>query len=183
MKTIQSLCAGVVGSFFSLTLLFTPAVAQDTTQKLSDAEVAHTAVTANQIDINYAKLAKEHSKNTAVLKFANTMASDHQAVIDQATALVKKLGVTPEDNALSKQLMADAAKTRKKLRETTGAAFNKTYIDNEVAYHKAVISTVEERLIPDAKNAELKELLQSILPTLKAHLEHAEMLQKQLKGK
>ena len=75
-----------------------PAFAQKNT-KLSDAEIASVAVTANQIDIEYAEIAKKKSKNADILKFAETMATDHPAVIDQAVALGKKLGVTPKDNA------------------------------------------------------------------------------------
>lgn len=168
-------------AYFLLLLAF-PALAQDN-PKLSDAEVAHTAVTANQIDIDYAAIAKEKSKNAEVRKFAETMASDHQAVIDQAVALVGKLNVTPEDNAVSQQLLADAKKTQAKLRAMSGSAFDRAYIDNEVAYHKAVISAVEGLLIPESENAELKGLLQDIMPALNAHLEHAQMVQKQLKGK
>jgi putative membrane protein len=152
------------------------------TTKLTDPEIASVAVTANQIDINYAKIAKEKSKTDDVIKFADMMASDHQSVIDQAVALVTKLKVTPKDNAVSQKLNADAEKTKKNLQSKTGAAFDKAYMDNEVAYHKAVISTVENVLIPQAQNAELKQLLQNVLPTLKAHLEHAEMVQKMVAG-
>ena len=60
-----------------------------------------------------------------------------------------------------------------------GNAFNKAYIDNEVAYHKAAINEVENVLIPDATNSELKNLLQSALPIFKTHLAHAEMVQKE----
>jgi putative membrane protein len=152
------------------------------TPKLTDPEIASVAVTANQVDINYAMLAKEKSKNKDVLKFAETMAADHKAVIDQAVALVTKLGVTPKDNALSQKLNADAEKTKKSLSEKSGDAFDKAYIDNEVAYHKAVISVVETILIPQSQNAELKALLQKVLPALKTHLEHALMVQKMQKG-
>ena len=151
--------------------------------KLSDAEVAYVAVTANQIDIDYAELARKKSKEADILQFAQTMANDHKAVIGKAAALAKKLGVTPKDNAVSQQLSADAAKTRKALQAKSGKAFNKAYIDNEVAYHKAVIAAVEGLLIPETENGELKELLQSIVPALKAHLGHAEMVQKKYAGK
>ena len=152
------------------------------TPKLTDPEIASVAVTANQIDISYAALAKEKSKNADVIKFANMMASDHQSVIDQAVALVTKLKVTPKDNAVSQKLNADSEATRKTLSALSGDAFNKAYIDNEVAYHKAVISTVEGVLIPQSQNAELKTLLKNVMPTLKMHLEHAEMTQKMMKG-
>ncbi|MBO9683251.1 MAG: DUF4142 domain-containing protein [Flavisolibacter sp.] len=156
------------------------AIAQDK-PKLSDPEVAFVAVTANQIDIDFAGVAKQKSKDAGVIEFANTMERDHKAVIAQAVALAKKLGVTPQDNAVSKGMVADAEKTKKSLRAKSGKAFNKAYIDNEVAYHKAVIAAVETVLIPETDNSELKELLQNVVPALKAHLMHAEMLQKNYK--
>jgi putative membrane protein len=149
--------------------------------KLSDEEVASVAVVANQIDISYAEIAKEKSKDAEILKFAETMTNDHKAVIGQASALVKKLGVTPKENAVGRKLLADADQTKKNLRTKSGKEFNKAYIDNEVAYHKAVIGAVEGLLIPEAENAELKALLQNIVPALRTHLEHAEMVQKKYK--
>ncbi len=182
MKIIKT-CAALAASaaVYSLTLI-TPVYAQKA-PKLNDAEIASVAVTANQIDINYAAIAKEKSKNAAVLEFAKTMSNDHKSVIDKAVALVTKLHVTPKDNAVSKSLNAGAKKTKAKLRAKSGKAFDKAYIDNEVAYHKAVIAAVEGILIPQAQNAELKALLQSVDPVLKTHLEHAEMVQKQFAGK
>ena len=69
--------------------------------KLGDDEIASVAVVANQNDIGFANIAQKKSKNADVLKFANTMASDHKAVIDQAVALVTKLKVIPKDNSVS----------------------------------------------------------------------------------
>lgn len=172
---IKTFCAVASSGLF-----LSSAIAQDNS-KLSDAEVASVAVVANQIDINYAAIAKQKSKDADVIKFAETMERDHKAVIAQAAALVKKLGVTPKDNAVSKKLLSDAEKTKKTLRAKSGNAFNKAYIDNEVAYHKAVIGAVETLLIPETENTELKELLQNVVPALKAHLMHAEMLQKNYK--
>jgi putative membrane protein len=150
-------------------------------QKLIDPEIASVAVTANQVDIDYAKIAEKKSTNADVLKFAALMAKDHQSVIDQAVALVTKLKVTPADNATSKSLKAGEATTAKMLNSKSGKAFDKAYIDNEVAYHKAVISVVENILIKDATNKELKDLLVSAVPLFKAHLAHAEMVQKNFK--
>lgn len=176
-KIFLAVCTG--GAALGL-LFISPAVAQKAPQ-LSDAEVASVAVVANQIDISYAEIAKKKSKDDEVLKFAQTMINDHAAVIHQAEALVKKLGVTPKNNSVSQNLLKDADKTKKSLNSKSGEAFNKAYVDNEVAYHKAVISAVERLLIPESENAELKGLLQDIVPALKAHLEHAEMLQKSMK--
>jgi len=175
-KIVRAFGAGV----FAMSFMFTTGVSAQNTPKLTDPEIASVAVTANQVDINNASIAQKKSKNADVLQFAKTMASDHKAVIDQAVALVTKLKVTPKDNAVSKKLLADNAKTAKSLNAKSAKAFDKAYIDNEVAYHKAVISMLEGVLIPQSSNSELKGLLQSVLPAFKTHLEHAEMVQKSL---
>lgn len=167
---------------FSMAFLFVfplPSFAQN--PKLTDPEIASVAVVANQIDINYAAIAKEKSRNAEVLRFAETMTNDHKAIIAQAVELVTKLKVTPKDNAVSQKLNADAEKTKKQLLKKSGRAFDKAYIDNEVAYHKAVIAAVKGLLIPEAQNAELKALLEKVVPALNAHLAHAEMVQKNFK--
>ncbi len=151
--------------------------------KLTDAEIASVAVVANQNDIDFAQIAKEKSKNSEVLKFAETMVADHKAIIELAVALVTKLNVTPKDNAVSKQLLDDAEKTKKMLRSQSAKDFDEAYVNNEVAYHKAVVAAVETVLIPQSTNQELKSLLKQALGILKTHLAHAEMVQKNGFGK
>lgn len=179
MKTSKLFNSWTAGLILGTMMFSAPANAQNN-PKLTDPEIASVAVTANQIDIDYAAIAKQKSTNADILEFAQTMANDHKAVIDQAVALVTKLHVTPKDNPVSQQLLNGEKTTKNTLESQSGAAFNKAYIDNEVAYHKAVISTVEGVLIPQAQNQELKQLLQNVLPTLKTHLQHAEMVQAKL---
>jgi putative membrane protein len=139
----------------ALALTSVAAVAQGA--KPNDAQIAHIAYTADEIDIKAAKLALEKSKNKEVRDFAENMVRDHTAVNDQALALVKKLNVTPQDNETSKALVKQA-----ELKKLEGAAFDKAYADNEVAYHKAVDNALETVLIPNASNAELKDLLETL---------------------
>ncbi len=180
IKTLVSTASTSVAVLFISVNAFAQTPKQ-ASPKLTDPEIASVAVTANQIDIDYAVIAKAKSKNAEILKFAETMSNDHKAVIAQAVALVTKLKVTPKDNAVSKSLLADAAKTKKTLQSKSGKAFDKAYIDNEVAYHKAVIGAVETLLIPQTSNSELKALLEKVVPALKSHLEHAEMVQMKFK--
>ena len=143
----------------------------------SDPQIAGVVVAANQIDIDAGKLAKSHTKNKEVSKFAQLMITDHTAVNKQAGALVKKLGVTPEDSAASKSLKDGAAQNIANLKTLKGAAFDKAYVDHEVAYHQAVLDAVDRVLIPSAKNAELKDLIVKVRPAFVAHLDHAKMVQ------
>jgi len=173
-KTIKKATFGIL----ICSAIFSSAAFAQAKPQLTDPEIASVAVTANQVDIANANIAMARSKDSSILQFAETMKRDHQAVIDQAVALVTKLKVTPKDNPVSQKLMSDEANTRKMLESKSGKAFDKAYIDNEVTYHQAVISVIETVLIPQTQNEELKSLLQKVLPAFHAHLEHAEMIQK-----
>jgi putative membrane protein len=142
--------------------------------KPSDPEIAHIAYTAGAIDIEAAKLAIAKSKNKEVVAFAEDMLRDHEAVNKQALDLVKKLNVTPQDNATSQALSKAATDERAKLASLDGAAFDKAYVDNEVAYHKEVNGALETLLIPSAGNGELKSLLETGLKIFQGHQQHAE---------
>jgi putative membrane protein len=109
------------------------------------------------------------------------MIRDHEAVNKQALDLVKKLNVTPEDNDTSKTLSKNAAAKLDELGKLSGAAFDKAYVANEVAYHKAVDGALETTLIPSASNAELKSLLQTGLKIFQGHEQHAEHVAAMLK--
>ncbi|MEI9405526.1 DUF4142 domain-containing protein [Mesorhizobium argentiipisi] len=150
-------------------------------EKPTDPQIAHIAYTAGTIDIETAKLAIEKSKNKEVVDFAKDMERDHEAVNKQALDLVKKLKVTPENNDTSKALAKAAKEERAKLAKLNGAAFDKAYIDNEVAYHKQVDGALETLLIPSANNAELKSLLETGLKIFQGHEQHAEHVAGMLK--
>ena len=149
--------------------------------KPTDPQIAHIAYTAGVIDIEAARQAIAKSKTKAVVDFANDMVRDHEAVNEQALALVKKLGVTPEDNDTSKGLAAAAEEKRASLAALEGDAFDKAYAENEVAYHGTVNGALQDTLIPSASNAELKELLEIGLKICQGHQGHAEQLAAGLK--
>lgn len=143
---------------------------------LTDAQVAHIAYTAGQIDITAAEQALAKSTNPAVIEFANQMVRDHKAVNDQALALVEKLGITPEDNATSQSLLEAANAKQAELTAIEGAAFDAAYVANEVAYHQTVNDALKSTLIPAAHEAELKALLETGLVLFSEHQAHAEHL-------
>jgi putative membrane protein len=150
--------------------------------KPTDPQIAHIAYTAGQLDIAAAQQAVKMSKNKDVVAFANMMIKDHTAVNKQALDLCKKLNVTPEDNDTSKALTKAADAKRAEMAKLSGAAFDKAYMDNEVAYHKQVNGALETLLIPSAQNAELKALLQTGLKIFQGHQQHAEQLDATIKG-
>ena len=146
----------------------------------SDAQIAAIVVTANQVDIDAGELAKSRTQSPPVREFAQQMITDHTGVNKQATALVNRLKVTPEPNDTSKSLQQGGDANVAHLKTLSGVAFDRAYVDHEVAYHQQVIDALDKTLVPSAQNAELKALLVKVRPAFVAHLEHAKHLQSEI---
>lgn len=160
-----------------LALAFAAAPHAGEAPPLGDAEIAHIAYTAGKLDIDAARHALDRARDPAVRAFAETMVRDHEAVNRQALALVEKLGVTPNDNAISRSLRDGAGITLASLQTLAGTHFDKAYVASEAAYHAQVNAALRDTLIPAAKNPELKALLESGLALFSEHQQHAETLE------
>ena len=176
MKAMSHVALAIAGA----TLFAVSGAAQSTP---TDPQIVGIVVAANQIDIDYAKLALSKTHNAQVHDFAQQMVTDHSALQKSVGDLGAKLHVTPADSDTSAALKKQAADETAKLKALNGAAFDKAYIDNEVGYHQAVIKEVGTVLIPNAKNAELKSALTGAAPLFQGHLEHAQHLQSSLGGR
>ncbi|CAA9304652.1 MAG: hypothetical protein AVDCRST_MAG68-728 [uncultured Gemmatimonadetes bacterium] len=157
-----------------------PEAAAPATGGVTDPQIAHIVVTANQVDITAGELAQTRSANSKVKEFAQRMVTDHGGVNKAATELATRLGVTPEANPTSQQLQRGGEQNVSALQGLNGAEFDRAYVANEVTYHQAVLDALDQTLIPGAQNAELKTLLQQSRPAFVAHLEHARQLQASL---
>ena len=175
MKTVNTLSALALA-----TLAF--AVAAQTAGP-SDAQIAAIVVTANQVDIDAGKLAESKAASKDVQAFGKMMVTDHTGVNKSATDLAAKLKLKPEDNPTAQRLKKGGEDNVANLKTLSGAAFDKAYVEHEVAYHQQVIDAMDKTLIPNASNAELKALLVKVRPAFVAHLEHAKGLQTTLQKK
>ncbi|MDZ5458578.1 DUF4142 domain-containing protein [Azohydromonas lata] len=146
----------------------------------SDAQIAAIVVAANQVDIDAGQLAAGRARAEPVKAFARLMVADHGSVNGQATALAGRLHLTPADNPTSASLRQGGQDNLQRLRALQGDAFDRAYVDHEVAYHEQVLQALDGSLIPGARNAELRALLEKVRPAFVAHLEHARALQAQL---
>jgi putative membrane protein len=174
MNILSNKLAVLAAAFF----LSSAALAQSAPD---DAQIAGIVVAANTVDIEAGKLAQSMTKNAQVKAFAEQMVTDHSGVNKQAVALVTKLKVTPQESDLSRSLKQSGNDNLAKLKTLKGKEFDKAYVDHEVAYHQAVIDALDKTLIPNAKNAELKETLVKVRPAFVAHLEHARHIAASLK--
>ena len=143
---------------------------------VSDANIAAMVLASNNTDISYARLVPSRGERADVKEFATRMLSDHTSVNQLVTDLLKKLDLTPVDNVASLDMRDESANKRDLMRELSGYAFDSTYIENEVAYHQKFLASIDNVMLPRARNTQLRDLLTSVRPAVAAHLAHAEQV-------
>jgi putative membrane protein len=149
---------------------------------LTDEQIAAVTDTANDAEVQQAKLAQNNAKNARVKKFAAMMIQDHTQAKQKQKKLLTKLNVVPADNALATELKTGSTQKLDELKTLKGADFDRSYMDAQVEAHQKVLEAFDTRLIPNAKNAELKALLSEIRPKIAAHLEEAKSIQEALRN-
>jgi putative membrane protein len=172
MRYTTTLAAAALALAAATTITPRPARAQ---AKLDDPTIVAIFDAANTWDIETGRLARERAWSKEVRAFGAQLAHDHRVVRQQGRDLAKKLKVTPtppKDFALAK----DHAAAMKRLRSLHGKAFDKAFLENEVAYHQAVVDAVTNTLLPATQNAELKDLEQKVAPNFVGHRDMAKNL-------
>jgi putative membrane protein len=158
----------LVGATF---LTARPAAAQ--AAKLDDPTIVAIFDAANTWDIETGKIAEKRGTTKDIRDFGAMLARDHAAARGQGRDLAKKLGVTPtppKDFAMAKDHYAAV----KQLNGLSGKAFDRAFLEHEVAYHKAVIDAINGTLMPALKNQEVKDLVTKVAPAFKAHEDAAQ---------
>lgn len=142
----------------------------------TDAGIAAMVLALNHTDISYARLAPTRADRDDVKQFAERMLADHTSVNGLVNQLLQKLDLTPDDNEASLDMRDESSAKRDILRELSGHAFDSTYIENEITYHRKFLAALDQELIPLARHAELRALLTNVRPAVAGHLAHAEQV-------
>lgn len=155
------------------------AATQDTTKKaaLDDATIVAIFDAANTADIETSSLAAQRAQHADVKALGRQFANDHRTVRQKGRDLAAKLHVTPTPPKDRSSAQAHA-KAMQRLRTTPAAKFDCTYLEHEVAYHKAVIDAINTTLMPAIQNADLKSLVEQVAPAFQGHMMAAENLAK-----
>lgn len=127
---------------------------------------------AGMSEVKIATLGTQKAERADVKDFATMLVADHTKVNDELSKLAQTKGVE-----LSAVISADAADTFKDLEKESGKDFDKAFLAHLEKSHKDSISAFEEAG-KDAADSEVKSWANQTLPTLKAHLEKVQELQK-----
>lgn len=148
-------------------------------EPLSDEQIAAVTEAANSAEIAQAKIAQTKSKDAGVKRFAAMMITHHS----EAKQKQAKLKLKPQESGVSTTLQADAASTLNALKADQGKDFDKVYVTAQVDEHQKVLDTINDKLLPNAKNAELKAYLEEVKSKVEQHLGEAKKLQQNLDSK
>jgi putative membrane protein len=157
--------------------LVTPGVV--TAQALTDVNIVAIFDAANSADIETGRLAVMRGHSKEVRDLGQTFVDAHTSVRQQGRDLAKKLGVVPALPA-GDQGAAQHAAAMASLKSKSGAAFDRAFLDHEIAFHQAVIDAVTTTLLPATQNAELKALVERVAPAFVGHLQMAKDLRAKL---
>jgi putative membrane protein len=149
---------------------------------LSDGEVLGAAMAANDGEVQMAELASKKATSADVKHFAGLMKSEHQKALQKDKTLQSKTKIASAESDVSTTLKSDTEKTMKELRDKEGKAFDRAYMDAQVKAHKDVLTAIDNRLVPSAKNGEVKAMLVDMRRHVADHLVKAEDIQKKLEG-
>lgn len=152
-------------------------------EMFTDATIAATASVSNHGEIVPSQLALERAENPQVRDFAQRMAQEHTRLETQMQQLLQQKGVAPMHNAFSYQLDQNLQPMMRELESASGAQFDMLYMDHQVASHMTTLHALETSLIPNARDAEMRAMLQNeVLPVVRQHYEEAMRLRTEISG-
>jgi putative membrane protein len=146
--------------------------------KLDDAEIAAITAAANSAEVAQGRLAREKAKDPRVRDFGSMMVDHHgQAIQEQ-----EKLSLQATQSEQSKRLQDDARDALDSLKGKRGKEFDRAYLQLQIDEHRRVLRTLNDQLLPAAKDSQLKAYLENLEPKVESHLAQAERLQEELNG-
>lgn len=147
-------------------------------ETLTDEQIAQITDDANSGEIAQAKLAKDKAKDPRVKSFAERMIKHHGEAKDKQA----KLNLKTDSSTTARKLENDATVTLATLKSDPDTSFDRDYINDQVMEHQQVLDTVNNQLLPQVKNADLKSYLTDMKSTVEMHLKAAKDLQAKLAG-
>jgi putative membrane protein len=146
---------------------------------LTDANIVALLDEANAADSAAGAYASTKATNPEVKAFAKLMMREHHALRAAGQQLAQRLNVTPELPPEDPLKPAAEGEMTALKAAPKGPQFDRTYIEQEVGIHKAVLD-IAEKAHDAAQNEDLKKLIEQAKPVIQKHLDRAEEIQKKL---
>ena len=146
------------------------------TEALDDAEIAGVVMAMNQAEINAGNLAHSVSVNRDIKMFGRDVVEEHERSNSRFGNWATRQGITPKQGQISEELNAEEEKFLENLKKQSGILFDLDYINHEVESHQHALALLETTLIPAARSAELRRMLNEMRRSLTDHHERARLI-------
>ncbi|KYF63943.1 DUF4142 domain-containing protein [Sorangium cellulosum] len=148
---------------------------------LTDEQIVAVLDAANKKEIDEATLAQTKAKHKDVKAYARAITQHHTQAKAKQAQLVKKLGITAAESDKSKLLTTETQQAVDQLKALQGADFDQQFVATMIQDHQKTLDLLDRRILQDAKNADLKTMIEKDLrPTIEKHLKDAEALAQKL---
>jgi putative membrane protein len=144
-------------------LLWLGSHAQSATPDTATANFVTNAAKGGLMEVNSGKLATQKGKSAEVKKFGAQMVADHSKANDELTAIVNAKKWNIPNNRLPTAIAPDAM-----LNSSTGADFDRSYVNMMVKDHKKTV-LLFERAASSLPDPQLKAFAAKTLPVLRHH--------------
>lgn len=151
---------------------------------------SHSAASANQRaadllntvdkdEIDTAQMMQDHTQNTAVKDYAQSLVNDHKDSQQKLETAASQSNTNLQED---KTMQDHDSKLKDRLQNESGAASDKAFVSSQIREHRMAIRELKQ-LEPQVTDQGLKEVVQNAIPVLQKHLDQARKLQSQLGGK
>lgn len=159
-----------------------PAAARAQTAALAsrDAVIAGTIHTANEGEITHAHIALERARDPDVRAFASRMSREHAIADEQLRRVLARLAPAEAARPVAHDIETNCAQTAELLRSVPDDAFDVTYMDVQIDRHDWLLRTLDDTLLPRARDATVKAQLRMIRGSVLDHLDRARQIRQRL---
>ena len=145
---------------------------------MSDADIAAIVTNANQGEVDQGNAALSRASSADVRAFAQMMVTDHTNALSQARTLFGNRNITPNtSNSVASDLQSNSQQTISALGTYSGTSFDQQYINSQVQVHQWLLNSLDNTLIPGARDRRLRDFLQTQRTAVASHLDRARQLQ------
>jgi putative membrane protein len=154
----------------TINALPTSAQQADQTNFLAD------AIRSNIAEAKLGQLAAERAQSQQVREYGDQLRKDHTKSLEKASGLANEIGVPA-----SSELTDQQKKQFESLQKLSGDEFDTTFLSQMDRDHQSDIAKFSAQA-QRGSDPEVMAFAKDTLPTLQAHLEHAQSIQSELKS-
>jgi putative membrane protein len=147
-----------------------------------DGEVIATLITINKNEIAAANLAEKKQISPMVKNYAKLLHKDHSQNLNNTIKLSHKINERPEQTEGVIALRKHGQEEMATLQPLNGQKFEVAFINDMVKGHQAALDKIDNTLLQNAHNPQLKRHLQMTRNKVAQHLQIAKKIQSQLKS-